>query len=69
MVIPMSEFAADRDAADPQNLVREVWAPSFEGLSAIAPRPPTPLAHALRRLTRISLPVYRGVVLDTLYVR
>ena len=36
MVIPLSEFAAGRDAADPQNPVREVWPPSFEGLSAIA---------------------------------
>src|SRR5438132_827501 len=36
MVIPMSEFAADRDASEPQNLVREVWPPYYDAPPALA---------------------------------
>jgi hypothetical protein len=38
MVIPISEFAADSDTPDPQNLVREVWPPYFEGPAIAADR-------------------------------
>src|SRR6266478_273145 len=36
MVIPMSEFAADRDRAEPRNAVREVRPPSCDAPPALA---------------------------------
>jgi hypothetical protein len=36
MVIPISELAAGRDPADPQNLRREVWPPYFDAGPALA---------------------------------
>jgi hypothetical protein len=36
MVIPVSELGADREIADPQNLVREVWPPYFDAPPSLA---------------------------------
>jgi hypothetical protein len=38
MLIPISEFVADRETAEPQNLVREVWPPYYDGPALAADR-------------------------------
>jgi len=38
MQMRISEFVADRHTAHPQNLMREVWPPYYEGLHIAADR-------------------------------